>query len=248
MDPTGWWLSEKLDGVRCYWNGANFYSRNGNVFDAPKFFKAGLPKTVSLDGELWVDRKAFKRAIQICKRTKGSNLYEAEAWKEIKFMIFDCPSIQKPFEERMAYLKKLCRKLKRDDIVFHDHEICRNKKHMESELERVEQMDGEGVMLRQPQSMYENKRSDTLLKVKTFHDAEAVVIDRNKGTGRLSAVMGALVVRDSDGIEFKIGSGFSDADRRRPPKIGSTVTYKYQEKTESGKPRFPIFMRVHPGV
>ena len=119
---------------------------------------------------------------------------------------------------------------------------------MENELARVEAMGGEGVMLREPGSMYENRRSDTLLKVKTFYDAEAVVIGRNKGTGRNSDVMGALVVRDSDGIEFKIGGGFNDAQRRCPPKIGSTVTYKYQEKTPSGKPRFPIFLRVHPGV
>jgi DNA ligase-1 len=69
INPTGWWMSEKLDGVRCvnkteyfsfqrlfdyraYWNGSNFYSRQGNLFHAPDFFKAKLPKT-PLDGEIW---------------------------------------------------------------------------------------------------------------------------------------------------------------------------------------------------
>lgn len=248
IDPTGWWISEKLDGVRAYWNGSHFCSRNGNIFDAPKFFKDGLPKTVSLDGELWVDRKSFKRSIQICKRMKKSNLYDAEAWREIKYVVFDCPSIQKPFEERMTYLKKLCRKLKRPEIICHTQEICRDKTHMEKELERVEELNGEGVMLREPGSMYENKRSDTLLKVKTFHDAEAVVYKIKRGEGRLQGMMGALYVKDSDGIEFKIGTGFSDSDRRKWWKSGTKVTYKYQEKMESGKPRFPIFLRKHPGV
>jgi DNA ligase-1 len=169
-------------------------------------------------------------------------------WRDIKFILFDAPSIQGKFEGRIKYLKNLCKKLKREDIVYHEHEKCRNREHMEEELKRVEDLGGEGVMLRQPGSLYENRRSDTLLKVKTFKDAEAVVMKHAKGTGRNSAVLGALHVRDSDGITFKIGSGFTDAQRRSPPKIGSTVTYKYQEKTESGKPRFPTFLRVHTDI
>ena len=55
-DPAGWWISEKLDGVRAYWDGANFWSRNGNQFPAPAWFKAGLPTDQALDGELWCAR------------------------------------------------------------------------------------------------------------------------------------------------------------------------------------------------
>lgn len=107
---------------------------------------------------------------------------------------------------------------------------------------------GEGVMIKDPKSLYENRRSDKLLKVKKFDDAEATVIGHEKGTGRCSAMCGAIRVRTDEGMEFKIGSGFDDAQRRKPPKIGSRVTYKYMGKTDLGKPRFPIFLREHPGM
>lgn len=61
-------------------------------------------------------------------------------------------------------------------------------------------------------------------------------------------MLGALQVRADDGTEFKIGSGFTDAMRKKPPKIGIRVTYKYMGKSDAGKPRFPIFMREHPGM
>lgn len=109
-------------------------------------------------------------------------------------------------------------------------------------------MDGEGMMIRDPLSKYEYRRSNKMLKVKQAHDDEAVVIKKIKGTGRCAFMMGALLCRNNEGIEFKVGSGFTDADRRKPPKIGSIITYKYYEKTKSGKPRFPIYLRPHPGM
>lgn len=115
-------------------------------------------------------------------------------------------------------------------------------------MDKITNNGGEGVMIRDPESKYEGRRTDKLLKVKKFEDAEATVIGHEKGTGRCSAMLGALRVRGDDGIEFKIGSGFDDSQRRKPPKIGSRVTYKFMGKSNAGKPRFPIFMRVHPGM
>ena len=69
-----------------------------------------------------------------------------------------------------------------------------------------------------------------------------------KGTGRCSGMMGALEMKMDNGITFKIGSGFDDKQRRKPPKIGSRVTFKFQGLTKAGVPRFPIFMRQHPGM
>ena len=107
---------------------------------------------------------------------------------------------------------------------------------------------GEGVMLKDPKSQYEGTRSFSLLKVKRFEDAEATVIDHERGEGRCYMMCGAIIVREKDGTEFKIGSGFSDAQRRSPPKKGSVVTFKFQGRTNAGKPRFPIFLRIHPGM
>jgi DNA ligase 1 len=99
-------------------------------------------------------------------------------------------------------------------------------------------------MLRQPGSLYEVGRSQTLLKVKTFFDAEALVIDYTDGKGKHKGRLGALVVQLPDGTEFNIGTGFSDAQRETPPVIGSMVTFRYQELTDGGVPRFPSFLRV----
>lgn len=107
---------------------------------------------------------------------------------------------------------------------------------------------GEGVMIKDPKSKYEHRRSYSLLKVKRFDDAEATVIGHERGTGRCHDMCGAIIVREKDGTEFKIGSGFTDAQRRSPPKKGSTVTFKYQGRSKAGIPRFPIFLRLHPGM
>ena len=107
---------------------------------------------------------------------------------------------------------------------------------------------GEGVMLKNPNSAYEGKRSHQLLKVKRFEDTEATVYGHQKGTGRISSMCGALLVREKDGTEFKIGSGFTDEQRRNPPKVGTVVTFKFQGRSKAGVPRFPIFMRIHPGM
>jgi DNA ligase-1 len=52
MDPTGWWLTEKFDGMRLYWDGNQFFTRQGSMVNAPEFITKDLPKT-ALDGELW---------------------------------------------------------------------------------------------------------------------------------------------------------------------------------------------------
>ena len=58
-EPKGWFMSEKLDGVRCFWNGTTMYTRNGNLFYPPDWFKDMLPKDLALDGELWTKRDDF---------------------------------------------------------------------------------------------------------------------------------------------------------------------------------------------
>lgn len=236
-DLTDWWMSEKLDGVRAYWDGRQFISRLGNVYHAPDFFTAGLPD-LPLDGELWLGRKAFQRCVSIVRRQDKSDL-----WQSIRFLVFDLPAAAAPFEERLAQLRE---RLPPDQSPFaeiHTHERCRGTDHLREELARVEALGGEGLMLRQPGSRYEAGRSPTLLKVKTFHDAEARVVEHLPGTGRHKGRLGALMVELPDGTSFAIGTGLSDAQRERPPAIGSVVTFRYQELSDRGVPRFPSFVR-----
>ncbi len=237
-DLAGWWMSEKLDGVRAYWDGKQFLSRQGNLYHAPDWFLEGLP-AMPLDGELWIDRKKFQRTVSIVRRQDKSDL-----WKEVRFLIFDAPAAPGVFEDRVAFLKDAFPKHAAKFAQPHAHQLCEGLAALRAELSRVEQLGGEGLMLREPGSKYVSGRSMTLLKVKTFHDAEAVVIGHHAGAGRHKGRLGALFVRMADGAEFAVGTGFSDRQRGNPPGIGSTVTFRYQELSEAGVPRFPSYVGV----
>ncbi len=108
----------------------------------------------------------------------------------------------------------------------------------------MEALGGEGLMLRQPGSMYVAGRSSTLLKIKSFRDAEAMVIGHQAGEGKHKGRLGALLVRLADGTEFAIGTGLSDRERANPPAVGATVTFRYQELSDGGVPRFPSYVGV----
>ncbi len=175
VDVKGWWISEKLDGVRAYWDGQQFLSRQGNRYLAPQWFTAGLPNQ-PLDGELWLDRKKFQRTVSIVRRQDQN-----EEWRQIRFVVFDAPAMAEPFERRISYLSEFVRGLNHEFVTALDQTLCSGISHLKEELQRVEALGGEGLMLRQPESKYVAGRSSTLLKVKTFHDAEAEVIGHQPG-------------------------------------------------------------------
>ena len=236
-DLAGWWMSEKLDGVRAYWDGNRFLSRQGNVYHAPGWFIRGLPDA-PLDGELWIARQMFQRTVSIVRRQDAS-----EHWREVRFVVFDAPARPEAFEAR----QELLRNWLGDGTEFAsvlEQRVCEGIHHLRSELERIVGEGGEGLMLRQPGSAYEVGRSATLFKVKTFLDAEARVVEHLPGEGKHSGRLGALVVEMPGGARFSVGTGFSDAERASPPPLGAVITYRYQELTDRGVPRFPTFMRI----
>ncbi|VTR99251.1 DNA ligase [Tuwongella immobilis] len=236
-DLSGWWMSEKLDGVRAFWDGKQFLSRQGNFYHAPDWFLDGLPET-PLDGELWIARKAFQRTVGIVRRQDKTDL-----WKDVRFLIFDAPQQSGGFEDRLAFVQDLLASRPPKFATALEQQRCRSLEHLREELTRVESLGGEGLMLRQPGSNYEVGRSSTLVKVKTFHDAEAVVIGHQAGLGKHKGRVGALLVRLANGIEFAVGTGLSDREREQPPAIGATITFRYQEFSDAGVPRFPSYVR-----
>jgi DNA ligase 1 len=235
-DPTGWWMSEKLDGVRAYWDGETFVSRLGNSFVAPDWFVADLPAD-TLDGELWVDRKKFQRTIGIVRSGAGG-----EEWRQVRYVVFDAPNARGAFEDRLAHARNVLDRAGAPYARCHDHVACLGVDHLRDELRRVEALGGEGLMLRQPGSPYVVGRSSSLLKVKTFHDAEARVVAHTRGTGKHKGRVGALVVELASGTRFNIGTGMSDAERDKPPPIGAIITFRYQELSDDGVPRFPSYV------
>ncbi|MBL8828167.1 MAG: DNA ligase [Planctomycetaceae bacterium] len=238
----GWLMSEKLDGVRGLWDGTRFLSRQGHLYHAPAWFTVGLP-AMPLDGELWLKRGAFQRTVSIVRRHDATEL-----WRELRFLIFDAPALDAPFEQRLKQVGEVLAQAKPAYASLLPHEPCRHKRHLLRQLDTVIAQGGEGLMLREPGSRYIAGRSSTLLKVKRFHDAEARVIGHQPGAGRHKGRLGAVLVELPNGVQFAVGSGFTDREREQPPAIGSTITFRYQELTERGVPRFPTFVRVRTDI
>jgi DNA ligase-1 len=238
VDPAGWWMSEKLDGVRAWWDGSGFVSRTGTPYLAPAWFTAGLP-SFPLDGELWLGRKEFQRLVAVVRRQD-----RGEAWREVRFVVFDAPGDDQPFEQRL----ERCRAWFAANLAPYAsalaHERCRDRDHVAAELARIEALGGEGLMLRQPGSRYQAGRSASLLKVKSFLDAEARVVGHAPGAGKHLGRLGALEVELPNGVRFAIGTGLSDMLRELPPPISTIVTFRYQELSADGVPRFPTFVAV----
>ena len=235
-DPTGWWMSEKLDGIRAYWDGEAFISRLGNRFFAPDWFIEDLPAD-TLDGELWVGRKMFQRTTSIVRSGAAG-----QDWKSVTYVVFDAPNARGGFEDRIAHVQKVLKKSGAPHARWLDHARCDGFDHLREELRRVEALGGEGLMLRKPGSPYEVGRSTSLLKVKTFHDAEARVIGHAPGAGKHKGKLGALVCELPGGIRFNVGTGLSDAERANPPALGAVITFRYQELSDDGVPRFPSYV------
>ncbi len=238
LDPRGWWCSEKLDGVRAYWNGKDFVSRQGNVYPAPEWFKAGLPQ-FPLDGELWMGRKMFQKTISVVKSAGAG-----DRWKDVTFRVFDAPEHTGKFEDRQVFLLELEANSAWKHAAILAHTVVRDRAHL---METVDSLCGEGaegIMIRKPGSAYEVGRSATILKVKPFKDAEAVIVAHVPGKGRLKGMLGGLEVRLPDGKTFNVGTGLTDAERRSPPRVGATITYRYTELTDDGIPKCASFVAV----
>ncbi len=237
VDIDGWWMSEKLDGVRGCWTGKEMLSRSGKKITTPVWFTKNLPP-FALDGELWTGRGEFSDLISIVRKVKPG-----PGWSKVKYYIFDVPNSRKTFEDRLKTAEEWFMNNPTIYVKILEQKTCRDIIHLMAELKAIEKLNGEGIMLRRPGSMYKNGRSRDILKVKTFHDAEAVVVAHIKGKGRNSKRMGSLRVVLPDGKQFLIGSGFTDYERENPPPVGSLITFKYKEINKSGIPRFASFLR-----
>ena len=234
-----YWVSEKLDGVRAYWNGNNFISRKGNIFNAPHWFVRGLPKT-PLDGELWLGREKFEVLSGIVRRQFPTD----SDWEDVKFMVFDLPTHTQIFDERLKQLYSIINKIGAPHIQLVEQYKLTSHEQLMNKLDDVVMQGGEGLMLHLGSSLYKSGRTSDLLKVKKYEDAEAVVISYLPGKGKYTGMLGALLVETTDKKRFKIGTGFSDEERKNPPVVGTIITYKHYGLTSKGIPRFASFMRI----
>jgi len=242
LDPSAYWVSEKLDGVRAYWDGQQLYFRSGRPIAAPAWFVAGLP-AVPLDGELWLGRGRFEQLSGLVRREAAAE----QGWRRVRYMVFDLPGRPGPFDERLRALQALVETAGIAHLQAVPQFRVESRAALAATLARVVAAGGEGLMLHRADAWRQPGRGDAILKLTPFLDAEARVVGYLPGKGRHNGVLGALEVESADGRRFRLGTGFSDAERRDPPAIGSVVTYRYRELTAQGVPRFPVFLRVRDG-
>jgi DNA ligase 1 len=239
MSLADYWVSEKYDGVRAYWDGRQLFTRGGERILAPAWFTAALPKQ-PLDGELWAGRGRFSHAVSTVRSQTPNDV----AWHEMKFMVFDLPAQGGDFTARLGVLRKLLPITDAPWVVAVPQERATTAEALQALLDKTVKMGGEGLMLHRGASLYRAERNNDLLKVKTHDDAEARVVGYVPGKGKHAHRLGALLVEMPGGQRFKLGTGLSDAEREQPPAIGTWVTYRYNGLTAGGLPRFARFMRV----
>lgn len=234
-----YWVSEKLDGVRAYWDGEKLWSRGGHVYAAPDWFTAQFPSH-PLDGELWNGRGRFAELSGVVRKGQPVD----EEWRQVRFHVFDLPVPEKVFEQRYRQLKQLVEGSGSPYLALVVQRPVASHPELVAELEQVVAAGAEGLMLKRRNSRYQAGRSDDLLKVKTHDDAEATVVGHLQGKGKYEGLMGSLEVELANGRRFRIGTGFSDAERQNPPAVGTVITFRYRGFTATGLPRFASFLRV----
>ena len=238
VDVAGWLMSEKLDGVRGYWDGRHLLSKNGKAFFPPAEFVRGLPP-FPVEGELWGGRGTFTQTIAIVSKENPHS-----GWLQLKLAIFDVPEAPGGFTRRIAKAVAWFAAHPSAYAFVIPQTRVRNREELQQHLVQIEKRGGEGLIVRRPDATYTAGRSAEILKVKKYQDTEARVVQHLPGKGRNAGRLGSLLVEQEDGLRFKIGGGFSDAERESPPPVGALITFKFYGKYPSGIPKFPSFLRI----
>ncbi len=238
IDVSGWLMSEKLDGVRGYWDGKRLLSKNGTIFSPPAAFVHDLPP-FPVEGEIWGGRGSFEQTVAIVKK-EGPH----KGWLQLRLAIFDVPAAPGGFTERIANAEKWFAAHPSAYAFVIRQTIVGDSTDLPQQLAGIEKLGGEGLIVRKPDALYAAGRSTEILKVKNYQDAEAVVVAHLPGKGRNTGRLGALLVELGDGRQCRIGGGFSDAERKSPPPVGAVITFKHYGKYQSGLPKFPSYLRI----
>lgn len=239
VDPADYLVSEKFDGVRAHWDGRVLRFRSGREVPAPRWFLERLPAQ-PLDGELWLGRGRFEELSGYVRRSTP----EDAEWRRIRYLAFELPEAPGTFAERARRLQELAAAAAWPQLEAVAQFRVADRAELQRRLDQVLKGGGEGLMLHRADAPYVTGRSDALLKLKPLLDTEAVVTAHVPGQGKLKGRLGALRVATPEGKSFLLGTGFTDAVRRNPPPVGTTVTYTYRGLTRNGLPRHASYLRV----
>jgi DNA ligase-1 len=233
---TGWVMSEKLDGIRAYWNGSELFTRQGKKINAPKYFTENFP-SFELDGELWTKREDFENIQSIVMDKKPSH-----DWQQITYNIFEVPNAKGNFLKRLNKAKKWFAKNPNKQVNIIKQIKVKDKNHIHKVLEELIAKKAEGLIVKDPKQTYHTGRTPHVLKVKKAQDMEGKIIGIN--ISEKTGILKSLLLELKNGVTFNLGTGFTKKQRIKPPKVGEVVTFKYYGFTKYGKPKFASFLHV----
>lgn len=237
QDVSGWLVSEKLDGVRAYWDGTNLLSRSGEIYHAPNWFIQALPD-FPLDGELWVGRNQFETTVSIVRQHQPD-----QRWKEVSYQVFDVPEASGGLLQRMTKLTAYLKANPTAHIQPVRQFVLKKTDSLNATLNQVVAQGGEGLVIREPNVAYQPGRTTFAFKFKPKYDDECRVIGYTEGKGKYQGQVGALICVNEQNQKLKLGSGLTDAQRRQPPAVGAIVSYQYSGYTAKGWPKHAVFWR-----
>lgn len=277
--PLGWLWSEKFDGYRSRFMGestSEFVSRANKVFTGvPEWFIMAMPPGINLDGELWVGRNNFESTGVVRKTTNK----DPKEWIQVKYIVYDLPDEEGTFEQRINKLKKIVNNTRsrwniirkklpepfcnvESPLIMAEQKIVVSEEQLDKDYQEIIKNGGEGIMIRHPNSLYKDGRSDHLLKIKPTFDEEAIIIGHTEGKGKYKKMLGGFIceqlinmdtyhLRDqNENHNFTI-SGMDDEVRynfEETHPIGTVINYEHSGKTKNGKPRFARYVRIREDV
>lgn len=251
--PTPWYVQPKLEGDRCLakWDGNIgyvLYSSTGKpILNLPHINRAlnNLNITTTLDGELYNHRAPHELIHGIVSRSVNIH----RDYKLVQFHIFDVV-MKGDFKKRLDYTRL---------VVKESEHIRRVRTHDIRDLKEVyyyyesELNDGyEGVVIRSPEQVYVDKRTTLMMKLKQREEDIylcTAIFEEESIEGVKKQRLGAILVRDGDGQEFKVGSGFNDEQRKlywnMPSLIlGHLIRVRYQALTQKGIPKMASIKEI----
>jgi DNA ligase-1 len=243
----------KLDGIRCIVKKDGMYSRNGKkIISAPHIYEALKPlfetnPSLIFDGELYADKFAndFNAICSLVKKTKPTAEDLKESAEKIEYHIYDLPSSNKNFKQRSDELWEM--DLPKCCAYVSTHYVTDEECIMELYNKYIE-WGYEGQMLRLDKA-YENKRSKSLLKHKSFIDEEYTILGIEEGMGNKRGMVGSFVFESKGGKRFNSSPKFNWVEchkmwDERQSLIGKSATVKYFNLTPDGIPRFPYVTKI----
>lgn len=262
-DPSNWWVSEKLDGIRAIWTGTQLLTRQGKIIYAPKWFTEGFPTEIALDGELYMGRNKFNQV----QSTVLNHQADHYSWKKVKYQVFDVPDAKNLSFEQVQQLLKNHLPDDNKYLQLIPQSRVTDLSHLLQIQRDLVKEGAEGTMLRKPNSRYQIGLTSDLLKFKTQMTSESErmvhllddvgIIVGYKYNYDKKAINGqpalrSLLIRWEDKDKFGLDPEFSVShqitqdqklgDYRQLFPVNQRVKIFYNQLfSSSQKPRFPRY-------